>query len=94
MGVAGLDRDNNSQYSVIMIRTQVSFDAELYREARREARRLGISFAEFCRRAIVAAMGRVPRKGKRPWMRYSGAIASGDPNASRSIDEVVYGGRR
>ncbi len=25
-----------------------------------------------------------------PWMRYAGLVESGDPNASRSIDEIVY----
>ena len=77
-----------------MIRTQVSFDVELYREARREARRLHISFAEYCRRVLTQALAGKRRVGKRPWLRYSGALASGDPNASRTIDEVVYGRRR
>ncbi len=77
-----------------MIRTQVSFDAGLYREARREARRLGVSFAEYCRRVLTQALAGRRRAGKKPWLRYSGALASGDPNASQTIDEVVYERRR
>ncbi len=76
-----------------MIRTQVSFDARLYREARKEARRLGISFAEFCRRAIARALAAEGPKSGKPWMRFAGIVASGDPDASRSVDDVVYGRR-
>ncbi len=76
-----------------MIRTQVSFDARLYREARKEARRLGISFAEFCRRAIARAVTTTASKSKKPWLRLSGSLASGDPDASRLVDDVVYGRR-
>ncbi len=74
-----------------MIRTQVSFDVELYREARREARRLHVSFAEYCRRVLTQALAGKRRVGKRPWLRYSGALASGDPNASQSIHVVLPG---
>lgn len=75
-----------------MIRTQVSLDERMYREARKEARRQGISFAEFCRRALAQALSH--RAVKEPWMSYAGAVESGDENASRSVDEVVYGRRR
>lgn len=81
-----------------MVRTQVSFDPAMYREARREARRLGISFAELCRRAIAraiatpAASARGPREqDDKPWMRLLGTLHSGDPDASSSVDAVVYG---
>ncbi len=75
-----------------MIRTQVSFDKETYRAARRAAGREGISFAEFCRRAIRRALE--GRDGDKPWMRFAGVVRSGDPDASRSVDDVVYGPRR
>jgi len=75
-----------------MIRTQISLEKDMYREARREARRQGISFAEFCRRALAQALGH--RALKEPWMAYAGAVESGDENASRSVDEVVYGRRK
>ena len=76
-------------YSVIiMIRTQVSLDAQLYKEAKAEARRRGISFAELCRRALTRALRQ--RDGDKPWMRFAGVLQSGDPEASRTVDEVVY----
>ena len=75
-----------------MIRTQVSLEDDMYREAKKEARRRGISFAELCRQAL----GQIIRGGSvdEPWMRYAGSLESGDPDASRSVDEVVYGRRK
>ena len=72
-----------------MVRTQISFDESLYEVARREAKRQGISLAEMCRRALRSAIAQVPTDA--PWMRYAGTLASGDPNASESVDAVVYG---
>jgi hypothetical protein len=71
-----------------MIRTQVSLTQEEYRAAKREARRLGISLAEFLRRSLRAV---TPVDESRPWMRYAGMVESGDRNSSRRIDEIVYG---
>ena len=76
-----------------MIRTQISLDQRTYREAKLEARRQGISLAELMRRALAAALGRA-RADSRPWMRLAGSIASGDPRASESVDDVVYGRAR
>jgi ADP-ribose pyrophosphatase YjhB (NUDIX family) len=73
-----------------MIRTQISLDEDAYREAREEAKQQGISLAEFLRRLVAAGI-RHRRTGERPWMRHAGALASGDPDASASVDEVVYG---
>jgi len=73
-----------------MIRTQISLDEAAYREAKQEARRQGISLAEFLRRAVRLALEPRSRED-RPWMRHAGAVASGDRDASRSVDEVVYG---
>lgn len=73
-----------------MIRTQISLDEQAYREAKEEARRQGISLAEFLRRAVRLALP-AHRRADRPWMRYAGALASGDPDASQSVDAVVYG---
>lgn len=72
-----------------MIRTQVSLDEQAYREAKAEARRQGISLAEFLRRAVRLALPARPRDD-RPWMRYAGCAASGDPDASQSVNRVVY----
>jgi Ribbon-helix-helix protein, copG family len=73
-----------------MIRTQVSLDKHEYALARKEAKSLGISVAEFVRRAIRE---RLPAAKDAPWMRYAGMVESGDPRSSQSIDEVVYGGK-
>ncbi len=73
-----------------MIRTQISLGEPEYREAKREARRQGVSLAELFRRALAGALAPARKKDK-PWMRHAGALASGDPNASASVDAVVYG---
>ncbi len=71
-----------------MIRTQISLDKHEYQAAKQEAQQLGISIAEFVRRAVRHAL---PVNGEKPWMRYAGFVESGDSNSSQSIDEVVYG---
>jgi hypothetical protein len=72
-----------------MIRTQISLDERAYRDAKAEAKREGISLAAFLRRAVAAALsGRAP--AKQPWMRHAGSLASGDPDASTTVDDVVY----
>lgn len=73
-----------------MIRTQISLEKQAYREAKLEAKRQGISLAEFLRRAVRLALPPRAQTG-RAWMRYAGAVASGDSNASRSVDQAVYG---
>jgi hypothetical protein len=73
-----------------MIRTQISLVEDQYREAKAEARRQGISLAEFLRRAVASALH--PRTTiTRPWMRHAGRVTSGDARASRSVNAVVYG---
>ena len=73
-----------------MLRTQISLSQEDYDAAKTEAGRLGISLAEFMRRALRAAL---PANESKPWMRYAGMIESGDADSSRHIDDVVYGGK-
>jgi hypothetical protein len=73
-----------------MIHTQVSLDKQEYALARKEARLLGISVAEFVRRAI---WDRLLVAEAAPWMRYAGVVESGNPDSSKSIDEVVYGSK-
>ncbi len=72
-----------------MIRTQISLEERAYREAKAEAKREGISLAEFLRRAVAVALGG-RRSGGKAWMRHAGALSSGDPDASVSVDAVVY----
>ena len=71
-----------------MIRTQVSLPENDYKLVKQQARALGISLAEVIRRAVRDAIP--PSKGG-SWMRFAGLVESGDPKASRSVDEVVYG---
>ena len=71
-----------------MIRTQISLGEEEYREAKREAKRLGVSLAELLRRSLRSIL---PADSSQPWMRYAGMVESGDPHSSSRIDEVIYG---
>ena len=82
--------DNRLSYTVIMIRTQISLAQGDYDAAKAEAARLGISLAEFVRRSLRSAL---PADDSRPWMHYAGMVTSGDPDSSRSIDEIVYGNK-
>lgn len=74
-----------------MIRTQISLDEHEYAVAKAEARSLGISVAEFVRRALREAL---PLRGEGPWMKYAGFVETGDPRSSQSIDEIIYGQKR
>lgn len=71
-----------------MIRTQISLSKRDYDAAKREASRLGVSLAELLRRSLRTML---PADESRPWMKYAGMIETGDPKASRRIDDVVYG---
>jgi hypothetical protein len=55
--------------------------------AKSQAAALGISLAEFIRRAIREQLP-IPAGG--PWMKYAGNVATGDPDSSHSVDEIVY----
>ena len=71
-----------------MIRTQISLDEREYDLVKSEAESLGISIAEFVRRAIRDAL---PQAGNAPWMKFAGFVESGNPRSSQSVDDVVYG---
>ncbi len=77
-------------YDDNMIRTQVSLDEVEYDLAKQQAAALGISVAEFVRRAIRELLP-IPDEG--PWMKYAGFVATGDPKSSQSIDDIVYGSK-
>jgi hypothetical protein len=66
----------------------------MYKAAQDQARRLGISFAELCRQALVLVLKRETETESMPWMRFAGSIDTGDPDSSLSVDEVVYGRER
>jgi len=72
-----------------MIRTQISLKEDEYAAAKAEAERLGISLAELLRRSLRPLLP--PEPGQPPWMRYAAMVESGDQEASRHIDELVYG---
>lgn len=71
-----------------MIRTQVSLDEHEYELAKLEAQALGISVAEFVRRAVRESL---PPQGTAPWMRFAGFVDTGNSRSSQTIDEIVYG---
>ena len=73
-----------------MIRTQISLEENEYRLAKQEARALGISVAEFVRRAVKSAL---PATGEEPWMRFAGFVGSGRGDSCQRIDEIVYGSK-
>jgi hypothetical protein len=73
---------------IIVVRTRISLDEEEYERAKNEARLMGISIAEFVRRAVRQAL---PPPTEKPWMKYAGMVESGDPDSSQHIDEVIYG---
>lgn len=61
-----------------------------YKEAKREAKKRGLSVAALFRESLRSVL--TPDHSK-PWMAYAGMVRSGNPNSSREIDEVVYGGK-
>ena len=73
-----------------MIRTLIRLDKREYELAKKEAKALGISLAEFVRRAL---RDKLPASKELPWMRCAGMVASGDANSSQHIDDIVYGPR-
>ena len=73
-----------------MIRTQISLDDREYALTKKEAKSIGVSLAEFVRRAV---RDKLPASGEPPWMRYAGMVESGDPESSQSIDDVIYGSK-
>jgi hypothetical protein len=73
-------------YTALMVRIQFRIPQDEHDAAKREAERLGISLAEFVRRAVRSAL---PAESSRPWMRYAGMVESGDPASSRHIHDVL-----
>ena len=73
-----------------VLRTQISLDEQDYKLVKREAAALGVSVAEYVRRALQSTL---PPSGQPRWMRYAGLVESGNPQSSQSIDEIVYGNK-
>ncbi len=73
-----------------MVRMQLRLDEREYERVKKEAEALGISMAEFVRRAVRQ---RLSARESKPWMRYAGFVGSDDARSRRSIDDIVYGGK-
>lgn len=76
-----------------MIRTQISLSEEEYTLAKEAARRMGLSLAGLLRRSLrqlLPAGVTAPSKARK-WLRYQGLVASGDPQSSQHIDDLIYG---
>jgi len=74
-----------------MIRTQISLSRKEYAASKREAARIGISFAEMVRRSLRATLS---LNDTSPWMRYAGMVETGDPRSGQNLDDVVYRSER
>jgi hypothetical protein len=61
------------------IRTAVSLEEAEYEVVKARASALGISVAEFIRRAIREML---PAREEEPWMRYAGSASSDRPHRS------------
>ena len=70
-----------------MKRTRISLSLEDYKLATEEARRLGVSLAEFFRRSLRKNL---PIDRSKPWMRFCGFVGSGIGQSGKTLDEVVY----
>jgi hypothetical protein len=80
----------------MMARTQISLDPELQRRARRRAAQLGVSFAEYVRRAVERDLGgaRAPHD---PSVVFDLGASSGSDVAQdkdRMVGEAVAAARR
>lgn len=71
-----------------MIRTQISLSELEYQQAKKEARKQGISLAELLRRSLRSIL---PPSQEKPWMRFAGLVESGNPKSSQQIDDLIYG---
>lgn len=68
-----------------MIRTQISLERDEYLLAKKEAKRQGVSLAEYFRRALRRVL---PVDRAKPWMKYAGMVNSGNPQSSQEIDWI------
>ncbi len=85
-----LDLLSLRSYNDNMIRTQISLDKSEYAEAKKVAKEMGMSLAEYFRRALQNFL---PRSDKAPWMKYQGLVESGRTQSDEEFDEIVYGSK-
>jgi hypothetical protein len=69
-----------------MIRTQIRRDDKDHELAKAQAAALGISLAEFLRRAVRRVLA---AHDVAPWMKYAGFVETGDSHSIQSIDKHV-----
>ena len=80
----------------MMVRTQISLDAELHNRLRNRAARLGVSLAEYIRRLVDRDLAKAPRKVDRSVIFDLGASESSDiaSNKDRMIGEAFAAARK
>jgi hypothetical protein len=71
----------------MVVRTQVTLDADAHRRARRRAAELGISFAEYIRRVVDRDLGEPPPQADPSEV--FGLFDSGDADVAREKDRMV-----
>ena len=71
----------------MVVRTQVTLDADAHRRARRRAAELGISFAEYIRRVVDRDLGEPPPPGDPAEI--FGLFDSGGSDVARDKDRMV-----
>ena len=74
-------------------RLQIMIEEELDDELGRQAAAEGVSKAALIRRYVGERLRRLPPLKEDPLWDLVGMIKDGSPDASASIDEVVYGGK-
>ena len=77
---------------VTVLRMQIPLEDDMCEETRVGARDRGVSFTQRVRRALARALRRPD--ADQPWMRFAGIIDDAGPDASRTVDTVVYGRER
>lgn len=73
-----------------MTKAEIALEPELYEQAQEEADRRGMSLTELVQKILREALQEAVEELEKPWMRYAGIFDSGDPNASQTVNEVVY----
>jgi hypothetical protein len=80
----------------MVVRTQITLDAEAHRRAKRRAGELGISFAEYVRRALDRDLGEPPQRADPSQV--FGLFDSGGADVAREkdrlLDAAVHGASR
>jgi hypothetical protein len=71
----------------MVVRTQITLDAEAHRRAKRRAGELGVSFAEYVRRALDRDLGEPPRRVDPSQV--FGLFDSGGADVAREKDRYV-----